>query len=73
MSATSSGVLSGIIFGLALAFLLEQLGYLSLSALAAGTLYVVVFAVAFGVVFGIIGNLLGKRRARKLWPAANSA
>jgi hypothetical protein len=70
MSATSSGALSGVIFGLALVFLLQQLGLLSLSALAGGILYVILVAVAFGVVFGIVGNLLGKRRAKKLWPNA---
>ncbi|HEV2450144.1 MAG TPA: hypothetical protein VGU43_07050 [Thermoplasmata archaeon] len=73
MSATSSGALSGVIFGLALVFLLQQLGLLSLSALEGGILYVVLVAVAFGVLFGIIGNVLGKRRARKMWPDAASS
>lgn len=72
MSATSSGALSGVIFGLALVFLLQQLGLLSLSALESGILYVILVAIAFGVLFGIVGTVLGKRRARRLWPDAAS-
>lgn len=72
MSATGSGALSGVIFGLALVFLLQQLGLIGLSALEGGILYVVLVAVAFGVLFGILGHILGKRRARKLWPGAAS-
>jgi ABC-type Fe3+ transport system permease subunit len=70
VSATGSGVVSGIIFGLALVFLLQQLGFLSLSALASGLLYLVLFMVVMAILFGLLGNALGKRRARKLYPPA---
>ncbi|MCI4363108.1 MAG: hypothetical protein L3K13_02225 [Thermoplasmata archaeon] len=68
MSATSSGVVSGIIFGFALVFFLQQIGLLSLSGLATGLLYLLLFVVVFAVLFGLIGHALGKRRARKLLP-----
>ncbi|MCI4345778.1 MAG: hypothetical protein L3K07_03375 [Thermoplasmata archaeon] len=73
MSATGSGIVSGIIFGFALVFLLQQIGFLSLSGLASGLLYLLLFVVVFAVLFGIIANALGKRRARKLAAPTASA
>jgi positive regulator of sigma E activity len=65
MGAGSSGAGSGLVVGLCLAFLGQQFGFIDLSTLATGIIYLVAFAVVFAVVFGLLGVWLGARYKRK--------
>jgi len=64
MSAGSSGAESGAILGAVVVFLLQQLGYLSLSGLVPALEWLIAAVVIFGVFGGIAGALLGRRRGR---------
>lgn len=61
MSATGSGAAAGVVLGLCLVLLAQQLGYLGLSDLVRGIEYLVVGAVIGGILFAIIGWALGRR------------
>lgn len=68
MGAGSSAAGSGLVVGLCLVLLGQQFGFLDLSTLALGLIYIVVFAVVFAVVFGLLGIWLGARYMRKHAP-----
>ncbi len=61
MSATSSATSSGVVLGIVLVFLAQQLGFLALSDLVTSILYFAVGAIVFGVIFGIAARLAGRR------------
>ncbi len=65
MSAGGSAAGSGLVVGLCLVFLGQQFGFLDLSSLVTGLIYLIVFAVVFAVVFGLVGVWLGARYLRK--------
>lgn len=65
MSAGSSAAGSGFVVGLCLVFLGQQFGFLDLSSLVTGLIYLVAFAVVFAIVFGLLGAWLGARYKRK--------
>lgn len=65
MGAGSSAAGSGLVVGVCLVLLGQQFGFLDLSTLVLGLIYLVVFAVAFAVVFGLLGIWLGARYMRK--------
>lgn len=65
MSATGSGAGSGVVFGIVVVLLAQQLGYLSLSDLVPAIEYVIIGAIIGGVVFGVIGWALGRRYMRR--------
>lgn len=65
MSAGSTAAADGVVFGLAAAFLGQQLGYLDLSGLYYGLATMVVFALVFGILFGVAGAAIGRRFARR--------
>ncbi|HTW56010.1 MAG TPA: hypothetical protein VMG36_06150 [Thermoplasmata archaeon] len=64
MSAGSSGAESGAVLGAVVVFLLQQLGYLSLSTLVPALEWLIVGVIVFGVFGGIVGAILGRRRSR---------
>ncbi len=61
MSATGSGAASGVVLGLVLVLLAQQLGFLGLSDLVRAIEYLVVAAVIGGILFAAIGWALGRR------------
>lgn len=65
MSAGGSAAGSGLVVGLCLVLLGQQFGFLDLSNLVTGLIYLIVFAVVFAVVFGLLGVWLGARYLRK--------
>ena len=65
MSAGGSAAGSGLVVGLCLVFLGQQFGFLDLSNLVTGLIYLIAFAVVFAVVFGLLGVWLGARYLRK--------
>ncbi len=65
MGAGSSGAASGVVFGLAVVLLGQQLGYIDLSSLSGGLLALFVAALAFGLVFGLVGIALGARYVKR--------
>ncbi len=65
MGAGSSAAGSGLVVGLCLVFLGQQFGFLDLSTLVTGLIYLVAFAVVFAIVFGLLGAWLGARYKRK--------
>jgi NhaP-type Na+/H+ or K+/H+ antiporter len=73
VGAGSSAAASGVVFGLAIAFLGQQLGFLDLSPLVSGLVTVLLYAVVFGLVFGAIGAILGRRYLKRhMTPAAKT-
>jgi O-antigen/teichoic acid export membrane protein len=72
MSATTSGMITGIILGLVFVLLAQEFGFLSLSGLDAAVEYLVIGAVIGGVVFAVIGWLLGRRYLAKHPPPTDS-
>ncbi len=65
MGAGSSAAGSGVIVGICIVLLAQQLGILDLSSVLTGLIYLIVFAVVFGIFFGIIGSALGRRYLRQ--------
>ena len=65
MSAGSSGAGTGVVFGIALALLGQELGYVDLGPLFPALEALVVFAIVFGVVFGLLGAGIGRRYRRR--------
>jgi hypothetical protein len=61
MSATGSGAAAGVVLGLVLVLLAQQLGFLGLSDLVHAVEYLVIGAVVGGILFGVIGWALGRR------------
>jgi hypothetical protein len=61
VSATSSGAASGVVLGIVLVLLAQQLGFLGLSVLMRAIVYLVIGAVVGGVLCALIGWALGKR------------
>ena len=64
MSAVSSAASSGVILGIVIVFLLQQFGYLALTALIPSLLYFIVAAILGGVIFGVAARAAA-RSARK--------
>ena len=64
----ASGAGSGVVIGIATAFLAWQFGYLDLGMPSPGLLYLVAFIVVGAIVFGIIGAAIGRRYLRKHRP-----
>ncbi|HZY71309.1 MAG TPA: hypothetical protein VFF67_10090 [Thermoplasmata archaeon] len=64
MRSGTQNVLDGVVVGLALIVLAQELGYLSLSELTMGLEWLVIGAAAFGLLFGLIGRL---RSPKKRW------
>jgi NhaP-type Na+/H+ or K+/H+ antiporter len=64
-----SGAASGAILFLCIVLLGQEFGYIDLSSLVTGILYLVVPAVIGGVIFGILGGVLARRARRKLLAA----
>jgi hypothetical protein len=61
VSATTSGMITGIILGLVFVLLAQEFGFLSLSGLVAAVEYLLIGAIVGGAVFAVIGWLLGRR------------
>ncbi len=72
MSATGSGAAAGVVLGLCLVLLAQQLGYLGLSDLVRGIEYLVVGAVVGGILFALIGWALGRRYLARNPPAGST-
>jgi hypothetical protein len=72
VSAASSGAASGVVLGIVVVVLAQQLGFLSLSDLVPAIEYLVIGAVIGGVLFGIIGWGLGRRYLAR-HPAASDS
>lgn len=64
MRSGGQNVLDGVVVGLALIVLAQELGYLSLSELTMGLEWLVIGAAAFGLMFGLLGRL---RAPKKKW------
>jgi uncharacterized membrane protein YfcA len=60
-----SGAASGAILFVVIVLLGQQFGYVDLSNLGTGLLYLIVPAVIGGVIFGVIGAGLARRAQRK--------
>jgi NhaP-type Na+/H+ or K+/H+ antiporter len=60
-----SGAASGAILFVVIVLLGQQFGYVDLSNLSTGLLYLIVPAVIGGVIFGVIGAGLARRAQRK--------
>ncbi|HKV89688.1 MAG TPA: hypothetical protein VJQ43_00630 [Thermoplasmata archaeon] len=73
MSATVSGALSGVVFGISLVFLGQQLGYVDLGALGPGLESLIGGTVIFAVLFGVGGRALGRRYVRRHTPSGSPA
>ena len=61
MSATTSGVGSGIVLGIVFVLLGQQFGYVDLNPLSTALVDLLIGAVIGGVLFGVIGWALGRR------------
>ena len=64
-----SGAASGAILFVVIVLLGQQFGYVDLSSLTNGLIYLVVPAILGGVIFGILGGVLARRARRKLLAA----
>ncbi|MGP8077812.1 MAG: hypothetical protein ACLQD8_07235 [Thermoplasmata archaeon] len=62
MSAASNAAGSGAVLGAVVIFLLQQLGYLSLSTLLWGIIYLVVGLIAGGILGGLIGRVITRNQ-----------
>ena len=65
MSAGTSAAGTGVIFGIALAFLGQELGYVDFGPLFRALETLVVFAIVFAVLFGIVGAGIGRSYRRR--------
>jgi hypothetical protein len=61
VSAASSGAAAGVVLGIVLVLLAQQLGFLGLSDLLPAIEDILIAAVIGGILFGLIGWALGKR------------
>ncbi|MCI4320360.1 MAG: hypothetical protein L3J87_04015 [Thermoplasmata archaeon] len=64
-----SGAASGAILFVVVVLLGQQFGYVDLSNLTTGVLYLVVPALIGGIIFGILGGALARRARRKVLAA----
>jgi len=62
MSGATSAAGSGAVLGAVVVFLVQQLGYVSLSSLFTGVLYLVVALVVGGLLGGIVGRALTRHQ-----------
>lgn len=62
MSGASSAASSGAVFGAVVVFLLQQFGYLSLSSLTGGIVYLLAGLIVGGIFGGIVGWALTRHR-----------
>jgi len=62
MSGTTSAAGSGAVLGAVVVFLVQQLGYVSLSSFTTGLIYVVIGLLAGGILGGLIGRALTRNR-----------
>jgi ABC-type Fe3+ transport system permease subunit len=69
VSATSHGAVCGIVIGICFILLAQQFGYLDLSDLTTGILYLVIAMVIGAAIFGAIGMALGRGYLRRHPPA----
>jgi hypothetical protein len=60
VSAASSAAGSGVVLGIVLVFLLQQIGTIALSDLVRSLFYFAIAAVAGGVIFGLIAWAAGR-------------
>jgi hypothetical protein len=72
MSATGGGAASGVVLGIVLVLLAQQLGYIGLSDLDSAIEYIVIAGVVLGILGALIGWGLGRRYlARHPTPAGS--
>ena len=71
MSAASHGAGCGVVLGIVLVVLFQQLGYVNLSDLVPTIEYIVIGAIAGGILGGLIGWALGRNYLAR--QAANQA
>lgn len=69
MSATGSGAAAGVVLGIVLVLLAQQLGFLGLSDLVRAIEYLVIAAVIGGVLFAAFGWAMGRRYLARHPPA----
>jgi hypothetical protein len=67
----ASGAGSGVVIGVVLVLLGQQLGYIDLGSYSPGLLYFIAFVVVNAIVFGIIGAAIGRRYLRKHRPVVS--
>jgi hypothetical protein len=72
VSATGSGAAAGVVLGIAGVLLAQQLGFLGLSDLTRGIVYLVIAAVVGGILFALFGWAMGRRYLAR-HPAAGSS
>jgi hypothetical protein len=72
VSATGSGAASGVVLGIVLVLLAQQLGFLGLSDLVRGIEYLVIAGVIGGVLFALFGWAMGRRYLARHPPAGPS-
>jgi hypothetical protein len=65
VSAAGAGATSGVLFGLIIVLLAQQLGFTDLGTLSAGLTLLVVSAIGFGLLFTAVGWAIGRRYARR--------
>jgi len=70
VSATGAGAAAGVVLGLVLVLLAQQLGFLGLSDLLPAIEYLVVGAVVGGILFALFGWAMGRRYLARHPPAA---
>jgi hypothetical protein len=73
VSATGSGAAAGVVLGLVLVLLAQQLGFLGLSDLVRAIEYLVVAAVIGGILFAMFGWAMGRRYLARHPPAGPSS
>jgi cytochrome c biogenesis protein CcdA len=72
LSATGSGAAAGVVLGIVLVLLAQQLGFLGLSDLVHAIEYIVIAAVVGGVLFALFGWAMGRRYLARHPPAGSS-
>jgi hypothetical protein len=70
VSAATSAAGDGVVFGLAVAFLGQEFGYINQGPLLFGLGSILGSALLFGIVFGIVGAVIGRSYARRHPPPA---
>jgi hypothetical protein len=61
VSATGSGAAAGVVLGIVLVLLAQQLGFLGLSDLVPAIEYLVIAAIVGGLLFAMFGWAMGRR------------
>lgn len=65
MSATSHGTACGVVIGICFILLAQQFGFLDLSSLVNGIIYLVIAMIIGAAIFGAIGMALGRAYLRR--------